>query len=69
MNPDGSEQVRLTDNPANDVGGRWSPDGTRIVLVSDRDGHYEIYVMQADGSNQVRLTDGTVDNLNPAWLP
>ncbi|MCK4965245.1 MAG: PD40 domain-containing protein, partial [Dehalococcoidia bacterium] len=26
--------------------------GTKIAFESDRDGNYEIYVMNADGSNQ-----------------
>jgi Tol biopolymer transport system component len=40
----------------NDMFPRWSPDGTRIVFTSDRDGDPEIYVMQADGSGPRRLT-------------
>ena len=34
----------------------WSPDGRRIVFVSDRDGGFEVYVMNADGSGQRGLT-------------
>ena len=34
----------------------WSPDGRKITFVSDRDGTYEVYVMNADGSGQRRLT-------------
>ena len=32
------------------------PDGRKITFVSDRDGTYEVYVMNADGSGQRRLT-------------
>jgi WD40 repeat protein len=28
----------------------WSPDGTQLAFLSDRDGSFEIYVMKADGS-------------------
>ena len=31
--------------------------GGRIAFASDRDGNFEIYVMDADGSNQTRLTN------------
>jgi Tol biopolymer transport system component len=68
MNADGSGQLALA---ARTVGGRghltgaiavpddapaWSPDGRKIAFVSDRDGTYEVYVMNADGSAQKRLT-------------
>jgi Tol biopolymer transport system component len=67
MNDDGTNQVNLTNNPANDSEGDWSPDGTRIVLWSSRDGNAEIYVMNADGSNLVRLTNNPADDVQPAW--
>src|SRR6185369_1267085 len=38
------------DNPA------VSPDGKKIVFMSDRDGDIEIYVMNVDGSHPQRLT-------------
>jgi Tol biopolymer transport system component len=34
----------------------WSPDGSRIAFVSDRDGDPDIYLMDVDGSNVVQLT-------------
>tara|TARA_B100000378_G_scaffold245008_1_gene215649 strand:- start:970 stop:1935 length:966 start_codon:yes stop_codon:yes gene_type:complete len=34
----------------------WSSDGTKIVFDSNRDGNFEIFVMDADGSNQRQLT-------------
>lgn len=37
--------------------GEFSPDGTRIALVSARSGHPEIWLAGADGSDMVRLTD------------
>jgi Tol biopolymer transport system component len=45
--------------------------GGRIAFVSDRDGHSEIYVMNADGSQQTRLTNTAQEAHNdfPAWSP
>lgn len=51
------EEINLTSNPANDFGPRWSPDGKKIAFGSERDGHGEIYVMNADGTEQTRLTN------------
>jgi Tol biopolymer transport system component/basic membrane lipoprotein Med (substrate-binding protein (PBP1-ABC) superfamily)/tRNA A-37 threonylcarbamoyl transferase component Bud32 len=69
MDADGSNQTRLTDNPALDDDPDWSPDGTRIVFASERDGNWEIYVMDADGSNQTRLTTSAEGDYGPAWSP
>ena len=35
----------------------WSPDGSRIAFASNRDGNWEIYVINADGSNLANLTN------------
>ena len=51
MNPDGSEQVRLTHHPANDLNAVWSPTGEQILFVSDRSGKRDLYLMNPDGSN------------------
>ena len=47
----------------------WSPDGKRIAFYSERDGHAEIYVMNADGTALTRLTDTRADEGYPAWSP
>lgn len=58
MNPDGSQRVDLTRNPASDTTPEWSPSGTQIEIAfaSNRSGEYEIYLMNADGSGVTQLT-------------
>lgn len=65
------EQTRLTHLSSNEVFPVWSPGGNRIAFVSDRDGNWEIYVMNTDGSNQIRLTDNeAMDGLHGlTWSP
>src|SRR5660398_29019 len=41
---------------AADVDPTFSPDGTRIAFATNKDGKYEIYVMNHDGSEQTRVT-------------
>ena len=53
MNADGRDVVRLTQSPGLDARPAWSPDGKRIAFTSNRDGNYDIYVVNADGSNPV----------------
>lgn len=69
MNADGSGLTRLTNNGSVDEFAHLSPDGTRVVFESQRDGNAEIYVMNSDGSNQVRLTSAPGSDGEPSWSP
>ena len=70
MDDDGENQENLSNHPVDDTDPDWSPDGTKIAFVSDRnDGVYQIYVMDDDGKNQTRLTDGPRKKRYPDWSP
>lgn len=68
MDANGSNQIPLTSGDARDYFPSWSPDGVHITFTSVRDGHDEIYVMNADGTGQTRVTT-TVDGTSwgSAW--
>ncbi|OQY46428.1 MAG: hypothetical protein B6242_07785 [Anaerolineaceae bacterium 4572_78] len=77
IDSDGSNPVRLTDNPAADGLPTWSADGQSIAFASTRDGVWSVWVMNADGSNQRKLfnmkgsPDGEVLHNTPnskGWL-
>ncbi|MGI8794211.1 MAG: hypothetical protein ACR2H3_13730 [Acidimicrobiales bacterium] len=71
MNPDGSGKQQLTSQPAasRDETPRFSPDGSKIVFISNRDDRsFDIFVMNADGSGQTNLTNSAgVTDLWPTW--
>lgn len=69
MNVDGTGEMQLTSNDANDQSPAFSPGGDRIVFMSLRDGNPEIYVMDTDGSNVRRLTHHVGEDSYPAWSP
>jgi Tol biopolymer transport system component len=66
----GGAATRITSGPAFDSQPRWSPDGKRIVFLSDRSGAENIWLCDADGKNPKTLTKGN-NNLyaSPEWTP
>lgn len=69
VNADGSDLTQLTNDAGTEFYPNWSPDGQRIVFISDRDGDSEIYTVNADGSGLTRLTHSREHEMFPNWLP
>ena len=70
MNPDGSQQVRLTHHRAFDSGPVFSPTGEEILFVSDRGGQRDLYIMRADGQGERPVfRTATAYRDDPAWSP
>lgn len=75
MNPDGSDQTRLTFESRNDQRPDVSPNGTHIVFASNRitetnpTGDFEIFVMNSDGSGVLQLTFNGAEDSWPRWSP
>lgn len=69
MNPDGSQQERLTRNNAGNYSPVWSPTGEQILFVSDRNGHRDLYVMDADGHQVRQVFRKSALRMEPTWSP
>jgi Tol biopolymer transport system component len=68
-NRDGSDMKRLTNYDVYTAEGILSPDGSKIVFTSMKDGDLEIYTMNADGSDVRRLTTTPGYDGGPWWSP
>lgn len=74
MNADGSGHVRLTSiicdgGCSPDWGPSWSPDGTKIAFTTNRDGNWEVYVMNPDGSGLTNLSNHSASDAAPVFSP
>lgn len=62
--------VELVASSRNERNPHYSPDGRRIVYISDSSGSFEIWVSTAQGLNAVQLTNfGGAFTNNPRWSP
>ena len=59
----------LTRNAASDMSPVWSPDGSQLAFISNRDGGLHVYVMDADGGNLRRVTPQGYAFDHPRWTP
>jgi Tol biopolymer transport system component len=66
MNPDGSNERRLTFHPAFDLSPAWSPNFGEIAFVRHSSSSNTLYTMDATGGDLSRVTR---DARNPAWSP
>jgi Tol biopolymer transport system component len=66
---DGKNLQRLTHYGTYTAEGILSPDGTRIVFTSLKDGDLDIYTMNVDGSDVRRLTTTPGYDGGPWWSP
>lgn len=67
-NANGSNPRQITTH-ANDGGARWSPNGGQVAFHSDRDGNWEIYVINIDGTWLRRITLNPTSDFYPVWSP
>ena len=69
VNRDGSNLKRLTRYDVYTAEGVLSPDGSRIVFTSLKDGDLDIYTMNADGTDVRRLTSTPGYDGGAWWSP
>jgi TolB protein len=73
---DGKNEINITDIFSSTEGNLntiaetpWSPDGTKFVFQSDRDGDFDIYIYDLTAKQTTKVTDTSTDEYKAAWSP
>ena len=69
INFDGTNDRAVTTGNFSDSSPRWSPDGTRLAYISDRDGRPQIWVRWVDSGQEAKITDLEAAPSSIAWSP
>jgi Tol biopolymer transport system component len=68
-NPDGSDPVRLTNDPAEDSWPDISPNGRYVAFASLRTGNREIFVLDLKDGGVTNVSQSSGDDNWPRWSP
>ena len=66
---DGSDNHPLTTGNQNDRSPRWSPDGKRLLYISNKDGSSQIYLRWLDNGAEAKLTNLQTSPAGITWSP
>jgi TolB protein len=66
---DTGKVTRLTQNQGTNEKPTWSPNGRYILFSSTRNGHRQLWMVQADGSNPHPITNEKLGASDPSWGP
>jgi len=59
--------MNITRSPGNDLFPKWSPDGTRLLFQTDRNGNWDVYVYDLLSDTSVQLTFSPANEQHPVW--
>jgi len=60
INADGTNNTLIAASPGyKNLRSMWSPDGSKIAYMSDKDGTGDVWIMDPDGNNEYNLFTGT----------
>jgi hypothetical protein len=61
--------VRLTSGPWQDITPSTSPDGTQLAFASNRNGHWDLYLLDLRSGETRQITDTPEYDAAPSWSP
>lgn len=69
MDANGDNARPLVENVALDDESDLSPDGTKVVFFSTREGNAFLYTVNVDGTDLEQITEGGGGDVSPRWSP
>ncbi|WP_422083784.1 hypothetical protein [Ulvibacterium sp.] len=69
MDPNGTNNTRLTYNNVLDYSPHWSPNGEQIAFISGESGQEDIWLMNSDGTEKRNLTPDSREEISFSWSP
>ncbi len=63
----GGEAVRVTSTTDYEANPIWSPDGKQIAYASDKNGYYDVYIVNLSGGAPTRLTYNSASEIPEAF--
>ncbi len=66
---EGGEGTRITNTPEREEDLRWSPDSSRLLYVSERGGHHNLFEYDFKTDKERALTSGNDENENARYSP
>ncbi|MEM7054083.1 MAG: S9 family peptidase [Pseudomonadota bacterium] len=67
MDVDGNNHQPLTTGATSASHPRWSPDGSRMLYIGNKDSGTQLYVLWLDSGRIAQLTQGPYAPSNPSW--
>jgi dipeptidyl aminopeptidase/acylaminoacyl peptidase len=65
----GGDVWRFIRSEGSDHSPCWSPDGSQLAFVSDREGSSQLWIIPVDGGEARRITDIPTGAADPLWSP
>lgn len=67
--PESLPLTRLTSGPWDDITPALSPDGKQLAFASNRNGYWDLYLLELASGDITRLTDSLEYDASPSWSP
>ena len=64
-----AQVVQLTSNKIHDIYPDWAPDASQIAFQSERNGNWEVGLIEIDGTGEMVLHQSPANETRPVWSP